>query len=183
MSFASHVCREMIWNLNFTATVSFIACKFLLSPICSWNSMTEEHHHTKIRAPFSFTHSMFWIIWYLLWYWWRAIKKHFEKSQNWAWSSPMKDVFPACTFRNGRYLAMAGKSHFIHLWNLESRDLQQVLEMPTVVKSCRQLHFVRAAVPASKDGDDADLKELFLCVLSQDRLIRCIQLSSCQVSS
>lgn len=49
---------------------------------------------------------------------------------------------------DGKYLVAGGRSNLLHLWCLDSRQLVRVLQMPALVRTVRQLHFL----PDSFDG-------------------------------
>lgn len=51
-------------------------------------------------------------------------------------------------FRDGRILAAAGRSRFIHLWALDTRKLLRIVEMPEKVTAIKQLVFL----PENFDG-------------------------------
>ena len=44
--------------------------------------------------------------------------------------------------RDGRYLAAAGRSRFIHLWSMDTHRLLRVIEMPSKVTAVKQLEFL-----------------------------------------
>ncbi|XP_074644614.1 TBC1 domain family member 31-like [Tubulanus polymorphus] len=78
----------------------------------------------------------------------------------------------ACS-RDGRLLAAGGKSKFIHVWNLETHQMQHIIQLPAKVKCVKQLGF---------------LPELFGCpgkqvlgVLSQDGIMRFIDIVTCKL--
>ena len=45
-------------------------------------------------------------------------------------------------FRDGRILAAAGRSRFIHLWALDTRKLLRIVELPEKVTSVKQVLFL-----------------------------------------
>lgn len=49
---------------------------------------------------------------------------------------------------DGKSLAAGGRSNLLHLWCLESKQLVRVIQMPTQVRTVRQLEFL----PDSFDG-------------------------------
>ena len=51
-------------------------------------------------------------------------------------------------FRDGRILAAAGRSRFIHLWALDTRKLLRIVELPEKVTSVKQVLFL----PDNFDG-------------------------------
>ncbi|KAM5157490.1 TBC1 domain family member 31 [Mantella aurantiaca] len=75
--------------------------------------------------------------------------------------------------RDGRILAAGGKSNNVHLWCLISRQLFRVLQMPTAVRSVRQLEFL----PDSFDGGSSQV----LGVLSQNGIMRFINTQTCKL--
>ena len=50
--------------------------------------------------------------------------------------------------RDGRILVGGGRSRHLHVFNLETRRLLRIVELPDKVKSVKQLHFL----PDSFDG-------------------------------
>lgn len=66
--------------------------------------------------------------------------------------------------RDGETLAAGGRSSLLHLWCLESRLLLRVLQMPSAVRSVRQLDFLQGSL-----GGGASQT---LGVLSQDGIVR-----------
>jgi hypothetical protein len=44
--------------------------------------------------------------------------------------------------RDGRVLVAGGRSRFIHVWSLESKQLLRVVELPRKVTSVQQLEFL-----------------------------------------
>ncbi|KAM8966814.1 TBC1 domain family member 31 [Pelodytes ibericus] len=75
--------------------------------------------------------------------------------------------------RDGRILAAGGKSHNLHLWCLDSKQLFRVIQMPPNVRSVRQLEFL----PDSFDGGSSQV----LGVLSQDGIMRFINIQTCKL--
>ncbi|CAJ0938313.1 unnamed protein product [Ranitomeya imitator] len=85
-------------------------------------------------------------------------------------------VFPYKAFaitRDGRMLAAGGKSNNLHLWCLSSKQLLRILQMPSTVRSVRQLEFL----PDNFDGGSSQV----LGVLSQDGLMRFINIQTCKL--
>ncbi|CAL8355871.1 unnamed protein product [Arctogadus glacialis] len=75
--------------------------------------------------------------------------------------------------RDGKNLAAGGRSNLLHLWCLDSRQLVRVLQMPAVVRTVRQLHFL----PDSFDGGASQT----LGVLSQDGVMRFVNIHTCKL--
>ncbi|XP_063155710.1 TBC1 domain family member 31 [Candoia aspera] len=75
--------------------------------------------------------------------------------------------------RDGRVLAAGGKSNHLHLWCLESKQLLRIIQMPTKVRAIRHLEFL----PDSFDGGSNQV----LGVLSQDNIVRFINISTCKL--
>uniref|UniRef100_A0A8C5ESD9 TBC1 domain family member 31 n=1 Tax=Gouania willdenowi TaxID=441366 RepID=A0A8C5ESD9_GOUWI len=75
--------------------------------------------------------------------------------------------------RDGRSLAAGGRSNLIHLWCLGSQQLIRVIQMPTLVRTVRQMEFV----PDSFDGGANQT----LGVLSQDGVMRFINIHTCKL--
>ncbi|XP_036930288.1 TBC1 domain family member 31 isoform X1 [Acanthopagrus latus] len=75
--------------------------------------------------------------------------------------------------RDGKSLAAGGRSNLLHLWCLDSRQLVRVIQMPTQVRTVRQLEFL----PDSFDGGASQT----LGVLSQDGMMRFINIHTCKL--
>lgn len=75
--------------------------------------------------------------------------------------------------RDGKSLAAGGRSNLLHLWCLDSQQLVRVIQMPTQVRSVRQLEFL----PDSFDGGASQT----LGVLSQDGVMRFINIHTCKL--
>ncbi|KAM3842051.1 TBC1 domain family member 31 [Vipera latastei] len=75
--------------------------------------------------------------------------------------------------RDGRILAAGGKSNHLHLWCLESKQLLRIIQMPTQVRAMRQLEFL-------SDSFDGGSNQV-LGVLSQDNIMRFINISTCKL--
>ncbi|XP_073446398.1 TBC1 domain family member 31 [Dendrobates tinctorius] len=75
--------------------------------------------------------------------------------------------------RDGRMLAAGGKSNNLHLWCLSSKQLLKILQMPSTVRSVRQVEFL----PDNFDGGSSQV----LGVLSQDGLMRFINIQTCKL--
>ncbi|XP_075681875.1 TBC1 domain family member 31 [Rhinoderma darwinii] len=75
--------------------------------------------------------------------------------------------------RDGRMLAAGGKSNNLHLWCLSSKQLFRIIQMPSKVRSVRQLEFL----PDNFDGGSSQV----LGVLSQDGIMRFINIQTCKL--
>ncbi|XP_059501925.1 TBC1 domain family member 31 isoform X2 [Stegostoma tigrinum] len=75
--------------------------------------------------------------------------------------------------RDGRALVAGGKSNFLHLWCLNARQLQRIIQMPPKVRSIRHLEFL----PDSFDGGSSQV----IGVLSQDGIMRFINIQTCKL--
>ncbi|XP_056378692.1 TBC1 domain family member 31 [Hyla sarda] len=75
--------------------------------------------------------------------------------------------------RDGRMLAAGGKSNNLHLWCLSSKQLFRIVQMPSTVRSVRQLEFL----PDNFDGGSSQV----LGVLSQDGIMRFINIETCKL--
>uniref|UniRef100_A0A3B5MFS1 TBC1 domain family member 31 n=1 Tax=Xiphophorus couchianus TaxID=32473 RepID=A0A3B5MFS1_9TELE len=75
--------------------------------------------------------------------------------------------------RDGKSLAAGGRSNLLHLWCLESQQLVRVIQMPSQVRTVRQLEFL----PESFDGGASQT----LGVLSQDGVMRFINIHTCKL--
>ncbi|XP_078073007.1 TBC1 domain family member 31 isoform X2 [Mustelus asterias] len=75
--------------------------------------------------------------------------------------------------RDGRALVAGGKSNFLHLWCLNARQLQRIIQMPPKVRTVRHLEFL----PDSFDGGSSQV----IGVLSQDGIMRFINVQTCKL--
>ncbi|XP_076006622.1 TBC1 domain family member 31 isoform X2 [Genypterus blacodes] len=75
--------------------------------------------------------------------------------------------------RDGKKLVAGGRSNLLHLWCLDSRQLIRVVQMPTQVRTVRQLDFL-------PDSFDAGASQT-LGVLSQDGVMRFINIHTCKL--
>ncbi|KAF3840112.1 hypothetical protein F7725_018829 [Dissostichus mawsoni] len=85
---------------------------------------------------------------------------------------PVPDCGPKVSYkafavtRDGKSLAAGGRSNLLHLWCLDSKQLIRVIQMPTQVRTVRQLDFL----PDSFDGG-----------ASQDGVMRFINIHTCKL--
>ncbi|XP_049903616.1 TBC1 domain family member 31 [Epinephelus moara] len=92
---------------------------------------------------------------------------------------PVPDCGPKISYkafavtRDGKSLAAGGRSNLLHLWCLDSKQLVRVIQMPTQVRTVRQLEFL----PDSFDGGASQT----LGVLSQDGVMRFINIHTCKL--
>ncbi|XP_023266178.1 TBC1 domain family member 31 [Seriola lalandi dorsalis] len=92
---------------------------------------------------------------------------------------PVPDSGPKISYkafavtRDGKSLAAGGRSNLMHLWCLDSKQLLRVIQMPTQVRTVRQLEFL----PDSFDGGASQT----LGVLSQDGVMRFINIHTCKL--
>ncbi|KAM9353380.1 TBC1 domain family member 31 [Symphorus nematophorus] len=92
---------------------------------------------------------------------------------------PVPDSGPKISYktfavtRDGKSLAAGGRSNLLHLWCLDSKQLIRVIQMPTQVRTVRQLEFL----PDNFDGGASQT----LGVLSQDGVMRFINIHSCKL--
>ncbi|KAM6350138.1 TBC1 domain family member 31 isoform 2-T2 [Podargus strigoides] len=75
--------------------------------------------------------------------------------------------------RDGRIFVAGGKSNYLHLWCLESKQLIRIIQMPAKVRAVRHLEFL----PDSFDGGSNQV----LGVLSQDNIMRFINIETCKL--
>ncbi|XP_029447827.1 TBC1 domain family member 31 isoform X2 [Rhinatrema bivittatum] len=75
--------------------------------------------------------------------------------------------------RDGRILVAGGKSSRLHVWCLDTRKLLRIIQMPSKVRTVRQLEFL----PDSFDGGSNQV----LGVLSQDGILRFINIQTCKL--
>ncbi|XP_043922511.1 TBC1 domain family member 31 [Protopterus annectens] len=74
--------------------------------------------------------------------------------------------------RDGRTLACGGKSNYLQLWCLDTRQLMRIIQLPPKVRTVRHLEFL----PDSFDGGSSQV----LGVLSQDGIMRFIHIQTCK---
>lgn len=92
---------------------------------------------------------------------------------------PVPDCGPKISYKafavtlDGKNLAAGGRSNLLHLWCLENKQLLRVIQMPTQVRSVRQLEFLA-------DSFDAGASQI-LGVLSQDGVMRFINIHTCKL--
>ncbi|XP_021500924.1 TBC1 domain family member 31 isoform X4 [Meriones unguiculatus] len=86
-------------------------------------------------------------------------------------SSMLYKVFAVT--RDGRMLAVGGKSNHLHLWCLEATQLFRIIQMPTKVRAVRHLEFL-------PDSFDAGSNQV-LGVLSQDGIMRFVNIQTCKL--
>ncbi|XP_029958071.1 TBC1 domain family member 31 [Salarias fasciatus] len=92
---------------------------------------------------------------------------------------PVPDCGPRISYkafavtRDGKSLATGGRSNLLHLWCLDSKQLIRVIQMPSQVRTVRQLEFL----PDSFDGGASQT----LGVLSQDGVMRFINIHTCKL--
>lgn len=77
------------------------------------------------------------------------------------------------TTKDGRLLAAAGKSRYIHLWTLDNQKLLRIVELPTKVTTVKQMEFITE----NFDGGTSQV----LGVLCQDGLMRFININTCKL--
>ncbi|XP_051920616.1 TBC1 domain family member 31 [Hippocampus zosterae] len=75
--------------------------------------------------------------------------------------------------QDGKSLAAGGRSNLLHLWCLDSKKLVKVMQMPTQVRTVRQLEFL----PDSFDGGSSQT----LGVLGQDGIMHFINIHTSRV--
>ncbi|XP_053571911.1 TBC1 domain family member 31 [Bombina bombina] len=78
--------------------------------------------------------------------------------------------------RDGRMLAAGGKSNNVHLWCLDSKQLFRIIQMPTKVRSVRQLEFL----PDNFDGGSSQIcmRERETATVIQDVEVREMELEA-----
>ncbi|XP_071327062.1 TBC1 domain family member 31 [Trachinotus anak] len=92
---------------------------------------------------------------------------------------PVPDCGPKISYkafavtRDGKRFVAGGRSNLLHLWCLDSKQLLRVIQMPTQVRTVRQLEFL----PDSFDGGASQT----LGVLSQDGVMRFINIHTCKL--
>ncbi|GAA6224396.1 TBC1 domain family member 31 isoform X1 [Lates japonicus] len=92
---------------------------------------------------------------------------------------PVPDCGPKISYkafavtRDGKSLVAGGRTNLLHLWCLDSKQLVRVIQMPTQVRTVRQLEFL----PDSFDGGASQT----LGVLSQDGVMRFINIHTCKL--
>uniref|UniRef100_A0A3P8VUA3 TBC1 domain family member 31 n=1 Tax=Cynoglossus semilaevis TaxID=244447 RepID=A0A3P8VUA3_CYNSE len=92
---------------------------------------------------------------------------------------PVPDCGPKIFYKafavtgDGKRLVAGGRSNLLHLWCLESQQLGRVIQMPTQVRTVRQLEFL-------PDSFDEGANQI-LGVLGQDGIIRFINIQTCKL--
>ncbi|XP_034466388.1 TBC1 domain family member 31 isoform X2 [Hippoglossus hippoglossus] len=92
---------------------------------------------------------------------------------------PVPDCGPQISYkafavtRDGKRLVAGGRSNLLHLWCLDSKQLVRVIQMPTQVRTVRQLEFL----PDSFDRGASQT----IGVLSQDGVMRFINIQTCKL--
>lgn len=92
---------------------------------------------------------------------------------------PVPDCGPRISYkafavtRDGKNLVSAGRSNLLHLWCLENKQLIRVIQMPSQVRTIRQLEFL-------PDTFDSGANQT-LGVLSQDGVMRFINIHTCKL--
>lgn len=66
-------------------------------------------------------------------------------------------TYLTCIGSDGKSLAAGGRSNLLHLWCLDSKQLVRVIQMPTQVRTVRQLEFL----PDSFDGGASQVWDMF----------------------
>ena len=74
---------------------------------------------------------------------------------------------------DSRFLVAAGRSKFLHVYSLDSRRLFRVIQLPSKVKTVKQVQFL-----ADKFGDGCNE---MLSVLSKDGILRVIHIHKCNL--
>ena len=77
------------------------------------------------------------------------------------------------TPRDGRLLAAGGRSHFLHIWTLESKKLLRIIDLPTKVRIVKQLEFLADTF----DGGSSQT----VGILSQDGIVRFVNIHTCKL--
>ncbi|XP_072316547.1 TBC1 domain family member 31 [Eucyclogobius newberryi] len=92
---------------------------------------------------------------------------------------PVPDCGPGISYKafavtsDGKNLVSAGRSNLLHLWCLENKQLIQVIQMPSQVRTIRQLEFLPHALDSGANQT--------LGVLSQDGVMRFINIHTCRL--
>lgn len=92
---------------------------------------------------------------------------------------PVPDCGPRISYkafavtRDGKNLVSGGRSNLLHRWCLENKQLIRVIQMPSQVRTIRQLEFV-------PDSFDSGANQT-LGVLSQDGVMRFINIHTCKL--
>lgn len=85
--------------------------------------------------------------------------------------SPHYRAFAAS--QDGNMLVGGGRSAFLHLWNLETRSLIRIIQLPSKVRHVKQLFFL-------VEPCDAGASEI-LGVLAQDGILRFVNIHTCKL--
>ncbi|CAL1610656.1 unnamed protein product [Knipowitschia caucasica] len=92
---------------------------------------------------------------------------------------PVPDCGPQISYkafavtRDGKNLVSGGRCNLLHLWCLENKELIRVIQMPSQVRTIRQLEFI----PDPFDSGDNQT----LGILSQDGILRFINIHTCKL--
>ncbi|XP_066936715.1 TBC1 domain family member 31-like [Clytia hemisphaerica] len=87
-----------------------------------------------------------------------------------------KPAFKCLTATNDcRVLVGGGRSRFLYLWNMDNRQLIQVIELPDKVKSVKDIQFVTNVMALNQHQ--------LLGVLAQDGVIRFIDTNNCSLKA
>eukprot|EP00794_Sanderia_malayensis_P018697 gene18697-20585_t len=77
------------------------------------------------------------------------------------------------TSQDSRTLIAAGRSQFLHVWNLDSQHLIRIIQLPSKIREVKRIQFVNDAI--SVDGTQ------ILAVLAQDGILRFIDINTCKL--
>lgn len=77
------------------------------------------------------------------------------------------------TSQDGKVLVGGGRSALLHMWNMETRSLTRIIQLPSKVRHVKQLFFL-------VEPCDAGASEV-LGVLAQDGILRLINIHTCKL--
>ena len=69
--------------------------------------------------------------------------------------------------RDGRTLVAGGKSNFLHMWNLETKSILRVIELPSKVTLVKQLEFLPESFDAGSNQASTNLSHCVFRYISQ----------------
>lgn len=74
--------------------------------------------------------------------------------------------------QDGRFLVGGGRSNFLHVWTMETKQLLRIIQLPAKIRHVKQIIFV----PSSFDGGASET----LGFLAQDGIVRFLNIHSCK---
>ena len=72
-----------------------------------------------------------------------------------------------------RFLVAGGRTRFLHMWSIDSRQITQIIELPEKVKEIKQMTFVNKKASSSEKH--------ILATLAQDGIVRFVDIDNCKL--